>query len=288
MSTFLALFQYLLPRHALTALAYRVTRIRIVRVKDWMIRIYLRLFAIELDEVDGRVPEDFESLNDFFTRELTAGARPVDDAVNAIVSPVDGTVSQAGRLDAEVILQAKGLTYTLKDLLAADIDEARAFRDGSFATIYLAPRDYHRVHAPVEGRLAAVYYVPGDLFSVSEGTVARIPGLFARNERLILHLETEAGRVAVVMVGALNVGSMTTPWTGEIRPKRSGVVELPELGDRSRQLAKGDLLGWFNMGSTVIVLLPPGAGGWLSGLEAGKRVRMGQKIGEKTDGAGPS
>ncbi len=288
MSTFLALFQYLLPRHALTALAYRVTRIRIVRVKDWMIRIYLRLFAVELDEVDGRVPEDFESLNDFFTRELTSGARPVDDAVNAIVSPVDGTVSQAGRLDAEVILQAKGLTYTLKDLLAADIDEAQAFRDGSFATIYLAPRDYHRVHAPVDGRLAAVYYVPGDLFSVSERTVARIPGLFARNERLILHLETEAGRVAVVMVGALNVGSMSTPWTGEIRPKRSGVVELPELGDRSRQLAKGDLLGWFNMGSTVIVLLPPSAGGWLPGLEAGKRVRMGQKIGEKTGWSGPS
>ncbi len=288
MSTFLALFQYLLPRHALTALAYRVTRIRIVRVKDWMIRTYLRLFAIELDEVDGRVPEDFESLNDFFTRKLTAGARPVDDAVNAIVSPVDGTVSQAGRLDAEVILQAKGLAYTLKDLLAADIDEARAFRDGSFATIYLAPRDYHRVHAPVDGRLAAVYYVPGDLFSVSEGTVARIPDLFTRNERLILHLETEVGRVAVVMVGALNVGSMSTPWTGEIRPKRSGVVELPELGDRSRQLAKGDLLGWFNMGSTVIVLLPPSAGGWLPGLEAGKRVRMGQKIGEKTGWSGPS
>lgn len=288
MSTFPALFQYLLPRHALTALVYRMARIRIVRVKDWMIRIYLHLFAIELDEIERRVPDDFESLNDFFTRELTADARPIDDAAGSIVSPVDGTVSQAGRLDANVILQAKGLTYTLEDLLAADIDEAQAFRDGSFATLYLAPRDYHRVHSPVGGMLTAIHYVPGDLFGVDRRTVARIPGLFARNERLILHLETEIGRVAVIMVGALNVGSMTTPWTGEVRPKRSGVVELPELGDRSRQLAKGDLLGWFNMGSTVIVLLPPGAGCWLQALEAGTRVRMGQRIGQSTDGPGAS
>ena len=249
-----------------------------------MIRAYLRFFAINLDEVERRVPDEFESLNDFFTRELTAGARPIDAAANAIVSPVDGTVSQAGRLDASVILQAKGLDYTLEDLLAADIDEARAFRDGSFATFYLAPKDYHRVHSPVDGTLTAVYYVPGDLFSVNRGTVARVAGLFARNERLVLHLQADIGRVTVIMVGALNVGSMTTPWTGEIRPKRSGVVEVPELGDRSRRLAKGDLLGWFNMGSTVIVLLPPGAGCWMPELVSGQRLRMGQKIGETTAG----
>ena len=249
-----------------------------------MIRAYSRFFAVNLDDIERRVPDEFESLNDFFTRELTAGARPIDAAANAIVSPVDGTVSQAGRLDAGVMLQAKGLDYTLEDLLAADIDEARAFRDGSFATVYLAPKDYHRVHSPVAGTLIAVYYVPGDLFSVNRGTVARIAGLFARNERLVLHLRTDIGRVAVIMVGALNVGSMTTPWTGEIRPKRSGVVEVPELGERSRRLAKGDLLGWFNMGSTVIVLLPPDAGCWMPELDSGQGLRMGQKIGETTAG----
>lgn len=283
MSAIPTLLQHLLPRHALTALAYRISRIRVVRIKDWMIRAYSRFFAVNLDDIERRVPDEFESLNDFFTRELTADARPIDATENAIVSPVDGAVSQAGRLDAGVILQAKGLDYTLEDLLAANIDEARAFHNGSFATLYLAPRDYHRVHSPVAGTLTAVYYVPGDLFSVNRGTVARVAGLFARNERLILHLETDIGRVTVIMVGALNVGSMTTPWTGEIRPKHSGVVEVPELGERSRQLAKGDLLGWFNIGSTVIVLLPPGAGYWTPELGSGKRLRMGEKIGQKID-----
>ena len=162
---------------------------------------------------------------------------------------------------------------------AADA-RSSGFENGRFATIYLSPRDYHRVHLPLAGTLRSMVFVPGDLFSVNSATVARIPGLFRRNERLILHFSTPFGPCAQILVGALNVGSISTPWTGEVRPRKSGVVELLDLSDVSREVEKGDLLGWFNMGSTVIVLFPAGVCEWHDQLVPGATVRMGESIGK--------
>jgi len=278
------LVQYALPRYWLTALVYRCTRIRSRAFKNFLIRRFVRLYDVDLDDVMLEVPDGFATFNDFFVRELADGARPIAPEPDALVSPVDGTVSSAGRLRGNSILQAKGIDYSLTELLAADIDDARLFADGTFATLYLAPHNYHRVHAPVDGELVKAHYVPGDLFSVNGPTVARLPGLFCRNERLLLHFSAAIGRVVVVLVGAMNVGSISTPWTGEIRPRRSGTVESLALRAAPAAVRKGALLGWFNMGSTVIVLLPDGACDWIEGLTAGAAVRMGAPIGRLTGG----
>jgi phosphatidylserine decarboxylase len=280
LSRLFAFFQYLLPKHWLTAAVYRLARIRVPAVKNALIRGFLKLFDVELEEVKGRVPQDFRSFNDFFIRELNDGERPIDANPAAIVSPADGTLSQAGTLRGSRILQAKGIDYSLEDLLAADVDKAGEFSGGAFATIYLAPYNYHRVHAPVDGELVAAHYVPGDLFSVNSKTAAHVPGLFSRNERLNLHFQTAFGPMVVVLVGALNVGSISTPWSGEVRPRKSGVVERIDVSAAPQQVRKGDLLGWFNMGSTVIVLLPPDSCTWHDSFKAGVRTVMGEAIGE--------
>ena len=230
------------------------------------------------------VPNDFATFNDFFVRELNSEARPIDQQQSTIVSPVDGTVSAAATILENIIFQAKGLDYSLEDLLATDLDEASAFVDGSFATIYLAPYNYHRIHAPLAGELLAARFVPGDLFSVNQATVAKVDGLFRRNERLVMQFKTEHGPAAVIFVGALNVGSITTPWSGEIRPRKQGVVEVLDLSQHSTSVEKGDLLGWFNMGSTVILLLPKGACDWDEDLQAGTTLKVGEVIGQMLHG----
>lgn len=273
------LFQYLLPRYALTALVYRIARIRVAAVKNFLIEKFVKFFSVELEGVKGRVPDDFETFNAFFVRELEAGARPVDADARSIVSPVDGTLSAAGPIKGDTIFQAKGIYYRLSDLLMFDTERAEALRDGSFATIYLAPYNYHRVHAAHAGRIDALHYVPGDLFSVNAGTVRHLRGLFRRNERLVVHFDTDFGPAALVFIGALNVGSITTPWTGEIRPRRRGSAEALQPGDAPLDVTRGDLLGWFNMGSTVILLLPPGAAEWRSDLAPGRSLLVGETIG---------
>jgi len=275
------LLQKILPRLTLTALVFRLARIRPTGIKNFFIRQFVSLYKVDVEEVKQSVPDDFATFNDFFIRELIAGARPIDAASESIVSPADGTVSAAGKIDKDRIFQAKGLHYTLTDLLATDIDDATRFVDGAFATIYLSPSDYHRVHSPVSGELVAARYVPGDLFSVNEATVSYLPNLFTRNERLICHLQTVNGPIVVILVGALNVGSISTRWSGDLRPRKKGVVDDIDIATKgeSTQLEKGDLIGWFNMGSTVIVLLPPGSSDELSALKIGSRVRMGQAIG---------
>jgi phosphatidylserine decarboxylase len=275
------LLQKILPRLTLTALVFRLARIRTTGIKNFFIRQFVSIYKVDVEEVKQSVPDDFATFNDFFIRELVAGARPIDAASESIVSPADGTVSAAGKIDRDRIFQAKGLHYTLTDLLATDIDDATRFVDGAFATIYLSPSDYHRVHSPVSGELVAARYVPGDLFSVNEATVSYLPNLFTRNERLICHLETGNGPVVVILVGALNVGSISTRWSGDLRPRKKGVVDNIDIATtgESTQLKKGDLIGWFNMGSTVIVLLPPGSSDELSALKSDSKVRMGQAIG---------
>lgn len=272
--------QYILPRHWLTSIIYHVARIKQRTIKDFLISRFVRLYDVDIAEVELKVPDDFATFNDFFIRELKKNARPVDAAINALVSPVDGTVSQAGQLRSDTILQAKGREYTLNDLLATDLDEAQAYIDGSFATFYLAPHNYHRVHAPFAGELVAARYVPGDLFSVNTATVAHVRGLFRRNERLMLHFATPHGPAVLIFVGALNVGSIATPWSGEIRPRKTGTVEVIDLSNAQTAVNKGDLLGWFNMGSTVILLLPAGACAWRNDLVHGATVRIGEAIAE--------
>ena len=278
-SLFVAL-QYLVPKHLLTALIWRVARIRQVAIKDFLITRFIDIFDVDIEDIKKDVPGDFVNFNEFFIRELRPDARPVDSNVDSIVSPVDGTVSVAAAINGDSIIQAKGIDYSLDELLATDLEQAKAYIDGSFATIYLAPYNYHRIHAPLGGELVAARYIPGDLFSVNEATVARVDGLFRRNERLVMHFKTDRGPVALVFVGALNVGSISTPWSGELRPKKRGMVDVLDLSTAKTTIGKGDLLGWFNMGSTVIILMPPGSSEWDKGLRAGRAVRVGEAIGK--------
>lgn len=262
-------------------MVYKIARIRVVRVKNFLIRSFIKAYDVNLEEIKQSVPEDFDSFNAFFIRELTLGARPVDNARDTICSPVDGTVSAAGMIKNERIFQAKGIDYSLTELLATDTQDAATYAEGSFATIYLAPFNYHRVHAPVSGRIAKISYVPGYLYSVNEATVSQLPGLFVKNERLVCHLHTDAGPAVLIFVGAMNVGSISTQWTGEIRPRKNGVVEQFALQQDKSALVfeKGDLFGWFNMGSTVIMLFPPGAATNLDDLGAGRTVKVGEVLG---------
>lgn len=276
--------QYLLPQHFISRLAYRITRSRVPLVKNALIRSFVGNFHPDMSEAEQPDPLQYESFNAFFTRALRAQARPSDPDPAVLVSPVDGTVSQIGRLDGSWLVQAKGHAYTLESLLAADLSWAARFRGGAFATLYLAPFNYHRVHMPLRGALRAAWYVPGQLFSVNATTTAGVPGLFARNERVVCVFGHEALTFAVVLVGALLVGSIATVWHGEVTPRAvRGCADLPLDASRAAlDLEKGAELGRFNMGSTVILLLPPGSSEWLPGLAPGSSVRLGQVLARLT------
>ena len=281
-SRLFVLLQHLLPRYSITRLFYWLTRIRLPAVKNFLINRFVALYNVDIAEVTRAVPDGYESFNAFFTRELRDNARPIDSAEEAIVSPVDGTVSACGKIDGQHIFQAKGHSYTLNDLLAINLEDAKRYEGGSFATIYLAPYNYHRIHAPCAGRLRELHHVPGDLYSVNTATVGRLEGIFARNERLVCHFDSATGPMSVIFVGALNVGSMTTPWTGELRPVKTGTVaRLPLNDENATDVDRGDLLGWFNMGSTVILLFPPSTVEWDARLVPGEIVRMGESIGTR-------
>ena len=222
----------------------------------------------------------YNSFNDFFTRELKAGSRPVAAGDDQVICPVDGSVSQIGDINHTEILQAKGHVYDLTGLLAGDRELAASFQDGSFATLYLSPRDYHRVHMPLAGRLQQMLYVPGRLFSVNNATTSTVPGLFARNERVISIFQTESGLMAVILVGAIFVGSMETVWAGQIAPAQDRKLRRWDYSGPGCDigLAKGDELGRFNMGSTVILLFENGRVEWREELKTDDAVVMGQAI----------
>ena len=275
------LLQHVLPKHLLTALIFHIAGIQTKPIKNFLIRHFVSIYKVDVEEAALPVPDGYSSFNDFFTRQLADGARPIDNSANTIISPVDGTVSAAGNIDSDMLLQAKGMHYSLSDLLMTDIADVDQFSNGSFATLYLAPHDYHRVHCPLSADLVTARYVPGALFSVNALTVSLLPNLFTRNERLIFHFNSDTGPFILIFVGALHVGSISTPWTGQVRPRRRGVAQDIDILKRGYpgNVNKGDLLGWFNMGSTVIILLPPGSGEFSSELGPGTNVRMGQAIG---------
>ncbi len=275
-----AALQYLLPKRALSALVRAATRVRTRWFKDLLIRWFLRRFAVDL--ADAALPDPFAygCFNEFFTRALRSGARPIASGPDEVASPVDGTVSECGAVDGDRLLQAKGRSYALRELLA-DRDWSAGFEQGTFLTIYLAPRDYHRIHMPCDGQLLETVFVPGRLFSVNAATARHVPRLFARNERVLTLFDgAAAGAFALVLVGALNVASIETVWAGEIVPGgRRGAVRLPHA---PVALRKGAECGRFNMGSTVILLFAPGRLVLSPTIAAGTPVRMGQPIGRLT------
>lgn len=270
-----------LPQHLLAAGMYRLMRVETPWVKRQLIRWVHRRYRVDMGEAAEPDIEHYPSFNAFFTRALRADARPI--AAGAVVSPADGRISQIGRIDGERMLQAKGHDFELTALFAGDTQATRRFFDGQYATVYLSPRDYHRVHLPLAGTLESMVFVPGDLFSVSDATTQLVPGLFARNERVICHFTTDIGPMAVILVGAIFVGSMETVWHGEVRGSRSGPTRWVYRDEARRRLETGAEIGRFNMGSTVIVVLPPGAPTWLSTLGPGQPIRMGAALTRSAD-----
>jgi phosphatidylserine decarboxylase len=268
--------QYLTPQHALSRVTLRATRVRTRWFKNWLVRGFLKLYTVDMTEAADTDPLRYGSFNEFFTRALKADARPIAPDLNAIACPADGIISEAGNIAGDTLLQAKGRGYTLGELLAARPWAAR-FEGGSYATIYLAPFNYHRVHIPLRGQLKETVYVPGRLFSVNALTASHVPKLFARNERVLTLFDTAFGEFALILVGALNVGSIATVWSGDITPAARRVLTV--LPPHSVALEKGAELGRFNMGSTVIVLFQAHRARWHSGVSAGLRVRLGQSMG---------
>ncbi len=270
--------QKLMPRLLLTRLIYRATRIRTPLLKRWTILLFVKAFRVDISDSENPVPDGFLTFNDFFTRALKAGARPLDSAPEALLCPCDGTLSQFGPMENDRLIQAKGVDYDL-DELVGDAGVAERFRGGRFATVYLAPYNYHRVHMPVTGTLSYEAHVGEDLFSVNQATARGIPNLFVRNQRRVMVFESAAGPVAVIMVGAMNVGSITTLWSGE---QRAGFAKAAEYADTEREgptLSRGDMLGWFNMGSTVILLTAEKGYELEPRLNRDQLVRMGERIG---------
>ncbi|MFW2177455.1 MULTISPECIES: archaetidylserine decarboxylase [unclassified Moraxella] len=266
--------QNLVPQQTLSEVAGRLAQSRHPWVKKTFIRTFATAYGIKLDEYERRSLSQYDSFNDFFTRELRADARTIDADTDSVVCPADGKVSQIGQINDQQLLQAKGRTYSVAQLLG-DFELGKAMTDGSFATIYLAPTNYHRVHMPFEGTLVETIYVPGQLFSVNNETAENIPDLFARNERCVCVFDTEFGKACVVLVGAMIVAGIETVATGKI--KRSDKVQRQT---HDVKLAKGDELGRFYLGSTAIVVLPKSAGtAWTAGLYNGVPVKMGQKLG---------
>ncbi|MBE0617097.1 MAG: phosphatidylserine decarboxylase [Proteobacteria bacterium] len=261
-----------------------MTRTRARWLKDPLIRWFARRYRIDWEEARFRSPGAYPDFNSFFTRELRPGSRPVDGAPHGVVSPVDAVVSQAGTAAGDRLFQAKGRTFDLVRLLGGSPTRAAPFRGGSFVTLYLSPRDYHRIHMPVAGTLEEMVCVPGRLFSVNPATTRVVADLFARNERVVTLFETEAGPLALVLVGAVFVGSIGTVWHGTVTPPRDREVRRWEYPAGEVELTKGQEMGRFNMGSTVVMLFGKDRARWLPSLAPGRRVRMGERIGETLPG----
>ena len=274
------LLQYILPHRLLSRIVFHATRWTFRPWKNLLIRQIVRRFNIDLSEAAETDPDSYPHFNAFFTRALRPGARSFDAAFDALLCPADGRISQAGSIRAGRIFQAKGQDFSAVELLG-DASAAEPYADGSFMTVYLSPRDYHRVHMPAAGTLVSTLHIPGRLFSVAPRPVAANPRLFARNERLVCHFESEAGPFVVVMVGALLVSSVSTVWSGLEIPPYAHSPHSTDLRQRAIRLARGEVLGRFNMGSTVIVLLPAKGNTLDSDLEAEQAVRVGQPVGTR-------
>ncbi|NLY57819.1 MAG: phosphatidylserine decarboxylase [Gammaproteobacteria bacterium] len=274
------LSQYLLPHHLLSRLAGCLAECTWDWVKNPFITWFVKRYQVDMSQAVEQDPTAYPCFNDFFTRALLPDARPLDSDQQSILCPADGTISQLGRIEHGRIFQAKGHSYSVLELLGGNPEHAAQFQGGEFATVYLSPRDYHRVHMPLTGTLREMIHVPGKLFSVNQTTAENVPALFARNERVVCLFDTEAGPMAVVLVGAMIVASIETVWAGLVAPPQRR-VRSEVYGQSAPVLERGAELGRFKLGSTAIVLFAPGKARWDELLNAGSLVRMGHKMGEK-------
>jgi len=246
--------QYLMPKLAMTRLAGLVASAEWGAFTTWVIKRFVKRYNVNMSEAAHADPAHYKSFNEFFTRPLKDGARPMSNST--WVCPVDGAISQCGAIEHDQIFQAKGHHYSTRALVGGDATLAGQFQNGQFATLYLSPRDYHRIHMPIAGKLLRMVHVPGDLFSVNPTTARGVPGLFARNERVVCEFETEKGPMVLVLVGATIVGSMATVWHGQVNPHRPGTVREWQYDSQDVRLQKGEEMGRFLLGSTVVMLFP--------------------------------
>lgn len=273
------LLQYVLPKRGLTTLAGHLARVRGGPATRRTISWFVRKYGVDMNEAHDPDIASYASFNDFFTRPLRAGARPITQADFAC--PVDGAISQFGAIDDIHLLQAKGHRYTIAELVGGDAALARQFRQGNFANLYLSPRDYHRLHMPCDGRLLRMIHVPGALFSVNPVTARGVPGLFARNERVVCVFDSpEHGPFVMVLVGATIVGSMATTWHGVVNSRRSGTIDEWSYADREIVLRKGEEMGRFLLGSTVVMLFREGAITFNEDWHPERLVRLGERMGD--------
>ncbi len=271
-----AWLQYPLPQHGISRLTHRLTRITHRGLKDWAIQDFIRRFGVDMSEAAEPDPTAYPSFNAFFTRALKEGARPL--AGEGLLCPVDGAVSQIGNIEGGHLFQAKGQSFTALELLGGDATAAARFDAGAFTTLYLSPKDYHRIHMPVAGVLTRMLHVPGRLFSVNPPTTRAVPRLFARNERVACLFETDEGPMGLVLVGAMNVASIETVWAGEVTPPQRTGVRAWDYKPGEVGLKRGAEMGRFNMGSTVILLFAKDRIRWEPAYTPGVPVRMGRKL----------
>lgn len=271
-------WQYFVPQHSLSSFVHWLTQLESDWVVPFVIRRFVHAYDIDMNEAQRINPEDYRSFNDFFTRSLKLDARPIDCCETTLVSPADGRISQTSDILRNQLIQAKGFQYSLEALLGGDVSLANQFYDGQFAVVYLSPRDYHRIHAPTDAQLLSMMYVPGDLFAVNPATVRMVPELFARNERLVLSFATDSGPMVLVMVGAIFVGSMETVWAGKITPPYSKTLQYWDYRSHGIHFDKGEEIGRFNMGSTVVMVHGKDSVKGLTAHVENTPVRMGQAI----------
>ena len=271
--------QYLIPKQALTVLAGKLASARAGGLTTRVIRWFVGRYGVNMTEAANPDIASYPSFNEFFTRPLKPGARPLADA--DYICPVDGAISQFGRIERDQIFQAKGHSYSTHALVGGDRDLAIQFQDGEFATLYLSPRDYHRIHMPCDGRLTRMIYIPGDLFSVNPTTARGVPGLFARNERVVCVFENDAGPFVLTLVGATIVGSMATVWHGVVNPPRPGTLRDWDYQAQNIHLHRGDEMGRFLLGSTVVLLMPPGDLQFTADWQATRPVRLGEAMAQQ-------
>lgn len=270
-------FQYIMPQLYLTQLAGWFAQQKWGAVTHFVIKVFAKKYNVDMSEAKKENFSDYESFNQFFIRELKDNARKINENPTALCLPADGRVSQIGHIDDDRLLQAKGHFFSLSDLLAGDEELVNTFKNGEFATIYLSPRDYHRVHMPCDATLRKMIYVPGDLFSVNPFLAEHVPNLFARNERVICVFDTAFGPMVQILVGATITASMSTVWAGVINPPRTGEVKVwTYQGDSAIKLTKGQEMGAFQLGSTVINLFPANSVTLAEHLEVDVPVRMGE------------
>lgn len=270
--------QYLIPKHMLSSGMHWFMQVETVWIKNAIIKLLTKIYGINVSEAADENIDNYPHFNAFFTRALKPEARPIDETPDSWVSPVDGLISQSTSINGNKIIQAKCHDYTVEALVGGDISYAQQFTNGDAAVIYLSPKDYHRIHMPIDAKLLSMTYIPGDLFAVNPATVRQIEGLFARNERLVIRFESEKGPFCLVMVGAIFVGSMETVWQGKITPEYTPIIKHWDYQEEDIHFKKADEIGRFNMGSTVVLLTPEQQLPELGKINGNTPIQMGQLL----------